>query len=69
MLGNVEWYSERRKKIVRIGINGGKVCYDPWEHGFNEVPDHLRRSVLAAGALYREALETIFWNDVNVEDV
>ena len=69
MVGNVEWYSTSRHKIVRIGINGGKVSYDKWEGGFEDVPDHLRRSVLAAGALYREALETIFWNDVNVEDV
>ncbi len=69
MVGNVIWYSTSRHETVRIGINGGKVCYDMCESGFKEVPEHLRRSVLAANALFREALETIFMDDANVESV
>ncbi len=69
MLGNIQWYSPSRRKMVRIGVNGGKVCYDVWEHGFKEVPEHLRQAVLHANTKFMEDLETIFTDDAQVESV
>lgn len=67
MLGNIAWYSKSRKRLVRIGINGGKVCYDDVKVGMSPVSNDMRQAVLVAESQFIWALEHIFHNDSRVQ--
>ncbi|MFA7101320.1 MAG: hypothetical protein WC196_06275 [Bacilli bacterium] len=68
MFANYNWWSESRKKLVRIGINGGGVCYDNVTGGFKKIPEQKRLSVINALCKFDAELERIFLDDGNIEE-
>jgi len=67
MYGELTWYSSSRKRVVRIAVNGGSVCYDKIGIGFERVPEPKRMQVITQLLNIDEQLEKIFLNDMYVQ--
>lgn len=67
MYGEITWFSQSRKQVMRIAVNGGSVYYDKIGAGFEKVPEEKRIAVIEKILELDDTIESIFLGDENVK--